>query len=124
MSRVEYLGPCCWPRALPELRTLLDQHGSPSAARLAALMGVTERTARRWIAQGQAPRSVLLVLYLASSAALDERAARADQAARLHAGLYEAARRELRALAQLVERLAPLARCGAANDAIAARVSS
>lgn len=54
------------PRAVPALNVLIEDLGNPSARELAGALDVTERTARRWRADGDAPRAALLALFFAS----------------------------------------------------------
>jgi len=51
------------PTEIPPLALMLDDIGRPSAARLARALGVTARTAQRWLVAGRAPRPVLLALF-------------------------------------------------------------
>lgn len=117
-SPYAYLGAAVAPRQLPSFAHVLTLLGDPRPAQVAAWLGVDARTVRRWSAGARPPRAALLALYLATPGASSEREARAHDAARLHAGLFECARRDLAAARQLVERLAPLARAGAANEPV------
>lgn len=119
-SPYRYLGTQAFPRALPDLASLVDElGGSRVLATVAAALDVQPRTLRRWISTGRAPHAHRLALFLCTRAALSEREARAETSAQMHAGLYECAVRDLRAAHQLIERLSPLARAGAANDPLA-----
>ncbi|MDN3544667.1 hypothetical protein QWZ02_09425 [Kinneretia asaccharophila] len=105
---------------MPALSALLADLGRPSAARLAASLGVSRATAHRWIAQDRAPRAVLLVLYLAApSFGARSEAARvmhAQEGQRLAQALAEAHRREAEALRRELARVVALGDFGAANQ--------
>lgn len=51
------------PRQLPALATMLDDLQNPKTPDLARWLGVTPRTAARWVATDHAPRPVLLALF-------------------------------------------------------------
>lgn len=118
MSRYDYLGGHSWPRTLPDVSTILASLGNPRPRRLAAALRVSERTARRWVMTGTAPHGVHLALFLCTPTAMSDHGQRAEEAARLHAGLYASAKREIRSLEQTIRHLSALARAGAANDPI------
>lgn len=104
------------PRALPAWPDLLADFGNPSAATLARWLDVTPRTVHRWAAAGAAPRAVMLALWWPSSWARDDAQARADYALLLARQQITALQHESRGMAATIERLAPLARAGAANE--------
>lgn len=56
----------------PGLLQILDNLNRPSAAELASALGVSVRTASRWIAAESAPRPVLLALYWCTTWGLAE----------------------------------------------------
>ncbi len=51
------------PRHLPIWPMIVDDLGRPSAKRLAKALDISERTARRYIASGTAPRAICMALY-------------------------------------------------------------
>lgn len=56
-----------FPASMPPLSVLLRDLCNPTAADLARSLDAGERTARRWIADDQAPRSVMLSLFWVST---------------------------------------------------------
>lgn len=89
---------------------------TPPARTLAAWLGVSERSAQRWLADDAAPRPVLAALWLASRWGLSDMDAERQHAAQTARGLAQALARENAALRAALDRLAPLARAGAANE--------
>ncbi len=108
------------PSSLPALSVLLEDLGSPSAARLAQVFAVSRATAHRWIAQDRAPRAVLLALFLAAPSYGHRcelaRIEHAQEGARLAHALADAYRRELEALRREFARVVALGDFGAANQ--------
>lgn len=104
---------------MPALSVLLADLGGLSAATLATWMGVNRSTAHRWMRSGQAPRAVLLALYLAAPSYGHARAHNAIQHAqegqRLSLALCEALRAEIAALRRELARVLALGDFGAAN---------
>jgi hypothetical protein len=100
---------------LPPLGLMLDDLGNPSTRQLGRALGVTERTARRWVAAGQAPRPVMLALFWVTrwgeSLALCE-AQHGASLARAHLAALQA---EKTALAADLARVLALSDTGAAN---------
>jgi len=113
-----YLGSAVFPKTLPDLRLVYDDLGCPGPRTISRALGVHEHTVQRWLSTARTPRPYHLALFLCSRYALHERECRLDEAARLHAALYECARRELKAAQQTINRLAELARLGAANEPV------
>lgn len=56
-----------FPKAPPSLDDILADLGRPHPSSLAKALHVDERTARRWIKQGHAPRAVVLALFSVTS---------------------------------------------------------
>lgn len=104
------------PRALPDWPALLEDLGQPQPAQLARWLDVTQRTLQRWAASGCAPRPAVLALWWCSSWARNEAVSRAEYGQLLAVQLVDSLQRENRALLATVDRLAPLARAGAANE--------
>jgi hypothetical protein len=55
------------PISTPPLSVLLHDLGTPHVRQWAAALDVGERTARRWMAEDQAPRPVMLSLFWVST---------------------------------------------------------
>ena len=51
------------PRVLPPLAVVLADIGNPTAAAIAAVLDLDERTVRRWIAADKMPRPAHLALF-------------------------------------------------------------
>ena len=103
------------PRQLPALPDMLADIGHPTPRAIGRALGVTERTARRWMATGQAPRPALLALFWVTSWGMSATDAEAHQAAALHAARADALARETRALQADLARVLALSDTGAAN---------
>jgi hypothetical protein len=103
------------PAGLPPLPLMLADLGQPSARHLGRALGVTERTARRWVAAGHAPRPAMLALFWVTrwghSAALCE----AQHSAALARAYSAALADEKAALQADLSRVLALADTGAAN---------
>jgi len=56
-----------FPKSTPPLSVMLRDLCNPSAAQLARALGAGERTARRWIADDQAPMPVMLSVFWATT---------------------------------------------------------
>lgn len=107
--------PYTLPRTFPALRTLASDV-APTAPELARWLGVSERSAQRWLADDAAPRPVMAALWLASRWGMSDMDAERQHAAQLAAGMLGALQAEIARLRADLERLAPLARAGAANE--------
>lgn len=110
---------CAWswkmPRQVPPLSMMLDDLGNPPAQILARSLGVSERTARRWIRADSAPLPVLLSVFWLTSWGRSQIHIEAENAARLHAGLHECLRHENSALHARIDRLQKIGDFGCAN---------
>lgn len=104
------------PRQLPALPTMLADLGNPGAAVLARALGVTERTARRWLADGNAPRPALLALFWVTRWGQSEAHSEAHNSAAMHAGMVGCLQREIAALRRELARVLSLGEFGAANS--------
>ena len=104
------------PRHTPPLALMLQDCGDPSASALAKTFGVSTRTARRWIANDDAPRAVLLSLFWVTRWGRSEVDARAVNDARLHAGMARCHEATIRRLRADIDRLLALGHFGSAND--------
>jgi len=98
------------PRATPALPLMLADIGEPSTQSLAAAFDVDRKTARRWVREGTAPRSVLLALYYVTRWGRSEVHCQAENDARAHAALAFVLR------AELDQANAQLARLGQLGD--------
>ena len=83
------------PKNLPSLGDMLADLGRPHPYSLGHALGVDERTARRWIKQGHAPRPVMLALFWVTSWGLSTLDATAHNRAMAWRGLVHAQAREL-----------------------------
>jgi predicted DNA-binding transcriptional regulator AlpA len=104
------------PRQLPPLSALLRDLGNPRPAAVARALGVSERTAWRWLADDEAPRSALLALYWLTSWGASEVVSDARQAIGIARGLADALQRENAALRAEIGRLGAIGDFGSAND--------
>jgi len=83
------------PRTLPSLGDMLADLGRPHPYSLGQALGVDERTARRWIKQGHAPRAAMLALFWVTSWGSSALDASAHNRAMAWRGLAQAQGREL-----------------------------
>jgi hypothetical protein len=104
------------PRALPALPLLLADLGNPSAAAIGRALGVSERTAWRWLAAGDAPRPAALALYWLSTWGWSAIEADARNRVALAEALADALARERDALQAENARLRACGDFGCAND--------
>lgn len=112
--------PWAWkmPTSWPPLAIMLDDLGNPPPKVLAKTFGVSEVTARKWIRNDRAPRSVQISLFWLTSWGRQHVHADAENGARLHAGLYEALKRENSALMARIAYLEKVGQFGARNAPI------
>jgi hypothetical protein len=104
------------PRALPALPLLLADLGNPSAARIGRALGVSERTAWRWLAAGDAPRPATLALYWLTSWGWSAIEADARNRVAMAEAMAAALARERDALQAENARLRACGDFGCAND--------
>lgn len=104
------------PRQLPTFPTMLADLGNPPASALARALGVTDRTARRWVADEHAPRPVLLALFWITRWGQSEVACEAHNSAVMHAGMVGCLQREIKALRRELARVVGLGEFGCANS--------
>lgn len=104
------------PRQLPLLSQMLADLGSPRPAALARALGVSERTAWRWVAADDAPRSALLALYWLTAWGWSEVVSDAQQTITLARGMADCLGRELTAARAEIARLRAIGYYGSAND--------
>lgn len=110
------------PRQLPALPTMLADLGNPGAAALGRALGVTDRTARRWLADGNAPRPALLALFWLTRWGQSAVACEAHNAAVMHAGMVGCLQREIASLRRELGRVLALGEFGSANSPSAVHV--
>lgn len=103
------------PRQLPPLDALLSDLGQPGADVIARALGVTSRTVRRWLADGQAPRPAMLALFWESTYGRSQATADAHNAAMWARGEAAALKRENATLAARVAYLERVGQFGSAN---------
>lgn len=104
------------PQQLPPFAMMLDDIGNPSAGHLAKAMGVSEATARRWIAEDAAPRSVLLALFWVTRWGASAADTNAYNDALHHAQEARILRRQLEDLQGHLAQVGQIADFGSAND--------
>lgn len=104
------------PQQLPPFAMMLDDIGNPSAGHLAKAMGVSETTARRWIAEGSAPQSVQLAVFWVTRWGASAADTNAYNDALHHAQEARILRRQLQDLQSQLAQLEQIADFGAAND--------
>lgn len=107
---------CRLPAWTPALSDILQDIGNPTADQLAMAMGVHADTARRWIREDDAPKSVLLALYWITRYGAAAADANAHNDAVMSAGLARARQQEVTSLQQQVAHIERLADFGSAND--------
>lgn len=103
------------PRQLPTLDAMLADIGRPGADVLGRALGVSARTVRRWVADGQAPRPVMLALFWETSFGRSQLHADAHNAAMWARAQVAGLQRENAALVRRVAYLEGLACYGSAN---------
>ncbi len=104
------------PSSLPHLQTLVDDIGSPSSKALAKALGVSERTVRRWMRAGQAPRVVLLALFWVSRWGRSALDVELQHDAMLYRALARSLEKERDDLRHRLQRLGSIGEFGSAND--------
>lgn len=102
------------PRQLPPFSTLLDDMGASDAA-LCKHLDINERTLRRWRADDHAPRPVALALFYETRWGRSAVNTRAENDARMFAGLARCYERQNATLSTRVARLETIGEFGAAN---------
>lgn len=105
------------PSQIPPAVVMLADVGQPTAAQLAAALGVSVRTVWRWKERDEWPRMALVCLFYASRWGWSAVESDARFQVATHRALADAQARELAALRREVERLARLPIYGSANDA-------
>ncbi|RVU46109.1 hypothetical protein [Rubrivivax rivuli] len=105
------------PHQMPPLAVMLEDLGQPTTAQLGRALGVTERTARRWVAAGHAPRPAMLALFWVTRWGQSVVDADAHNQATTYAALARALRADNDALQADLARVLALADTGAANSA-------
>lgn len=100
---------------LPTFRAMLADLGHPSAAQLAAWLGVHARTVRRWRATDDAPRPVLLALFWLTSWGQSRLSADLYNRATTYSGHIAAVQRENDALRRELARVLAAGDFGSAN---------
>lgn len=103
------------PRQLPSFQLLLDDLAC-NRAQIAKALHCTDRQLAAWTANDDAPRCVQLALFWPSIYGQSEIAAEATNAARLHAQIAEALRREIAHANSEIARLHQIGDFGSAND--------
>lgn len=94
---------------------MVEDLGAPTPAAIARALQVSERTCRRWMASGKAPRTAALSLFWLTRWGQSIVDADAVNAARLQAGHARSLAEHVQRLERHVERLLRLGDWGAAN---------
>ena len=102
----------------PGLSQMLADMGQPSAAQLADALGVSVRTAARWIEADTAPRPAMLALYWVTRWGRDEVDCTAGNDARRMHALAQCEKRRADLAEQQRDMLLLLGDFGAANDVL------
>lgn len=116
-----------FPSATPSLEDMLHDIGNPKPDEVAKALRVSTRTVRRWRADGNAPRPVMLAIFWLTRWGMSLIECEAINLAQLHIGLQRCTREQLEqaraahvaAVTELEMRLELLVRIGdfgAAND--------
>ncbi|MGQ3054327.1 MAG: hypothetical protein ACT6S0_21305 [Roseateles sp.] len=104
------------PKHTPPLAEMLDDICNPSPRALAKALGVSPRTAQRWLVAGEAPRAALLALFFATRWGRADVHSRAENDARAQAALAFHLRTELDKASAKLARLGQIGEFGSAND--------
>lgn len=104
------------PRQMPPLDVMLADIGNPTTREVARALDVTERTVRRWLSHGTAPRPVMLALFWVTSWGLSATDCETFNTAMLNRGLAVALKEEIGRLQARLDRLGRIADFGSAND--------
>jgi len=103
------------PKHTPRLGQMLANIGYPSTSEVAQALGVSERTARAWIAADAAPRQAALALYWLTTWGQSSIHAEVVNLMQLHAAKAAAHEAEARELRSQLDRLMACADFGSAN---------
>jgi hypothetical protein len=103
------------PRHTPPLGVMLDDIGGPATDRVAASLGVSPRTLRRWLADDSTPRPVLLAVFWLTRWGATATTMAARNEAAMYAGYVECLKTEKARLEAEMGRLLALRDTGAAN---------
>jgi len=106
------------PKHTPRLGQMLANIGNPSTSDVAQALGISERTARAWIAADAAPRPAALALYWLTTWGQSSIHAEAVNLMQLHAAKAAAHEAEARALRSQLDRLMACADFGSANSPV------
>lgn len=103
------------PRHVPALSVLLQDLGDPAPAAWAASLGISERTAWRWLRADEAPRCALLALYWVTRWGASQVDCEAYNRAQLALAQLQACRGEIDALRARLALLESIGEFGTAN---------
>jgi len=104
------------PSYLPNWQLILDDLGRPTAERIAKVLGISERTVRRWSATGRPPKWACLALFWLTRWGHSQVHTQATNDAALYASLARALQDERRALQHQIHRLLRLGDFSQVND--------
>ncbi len=105
------------PAGLPPLSLILADLGQPTPQAIATALGVSVAAARRWVRDDCAPRTVLLSLFWLTRWGRSDVHCRAENDARMQAGLARCLAEQVKAHEDRLGRLLRIADFGCANDA-------
>lgn len=112
------------PRTLPVWEMILEDLGSPPAARVARVLGVGVSTIYRWNSAGQAPRAAQLALYWLTRWGRSAVNAQAVNDAAFASQYFESLKSELAVTRTRLMHVLALNSAGSANDPFAATLFS
>lgn len=104
------------PKDVPAFELMLADIGRPDAHALARALGVTERTVKRWLARGQAPRAAMLAIYWITQWGQNQVHTKAHNDAVLFASYVRALKDRVDQLEAQVTQLGRIGDFGTAND--------
>lgn len=104
------------PKRMPSLDEMIVDIGNPSLAELAKSLRVSERTVRRWKADGYAPHAAMLAIFWATRWGRSAVDAAAQNDAMRYASLARCLQDELDAIRARLSRVAQIGDFGASND--------
>jgi hypothetical protein len=105
------------PKGIPPLDDMLHDIGSPTAEALAKALGVSRRTAYRWIARGDdAPRVARLAIFWLTQWGQSVVECEAVNTTRLYVGYANSLQREVQQLREQLRKLGEIGSFGSVND--------
>lgn len=112
------------PRYLPALSVLLEDLGHPAPRLWARALGISERTAARWLAADDAPQMARLALFWVTRWGWSAVESEARFALDTSRQLCDAYRRDIAALQARIDRMQRIGHFGCANDPVAGHITA